>query len=247
MPVVRVAVGGQYAVYVGSENVRVLKVQNNKRYNFYVRDLAGGLQPAGKGKLGGNNTLSGLSAVLDALGLARDDMIEIEYSPMRQHEIVFSIPRDQRESDPSHSSKLQNDPVLARHRAAPIQTGFLGDVGDSWKPELERDLYFAFGLLQDHLPYRFLVGASKRLFKKIGVDVYAAWRAAPDAILVDKNTGVHLVAEFKILSSMFWTNHYAEDVDVLVCWENDGGRNLPREVLELKSFVGMCVAAPSKK
>ena len=53
-------------------------------------------------------------------------------------------------------------------------------------------------------------------------------------------TGQYLVAEFKMKSSEFTLNHEAEDVDVLICWQDDQKNDrekLPPNVLALHNLL----------
>jgi hypothetical protein len=68
---------------------------------------------------------------------------------------------------------------------------------------------------------------------------YTCKRAKPDAILIERATGQYLMAEFKMASSHFVSNHHKEDVDVLVCWVDDATdrTTLPVVVLALKNLL----------
>ena len=61
----------------------------------------------------------------------------------------------------------------------------------------------------------------------------------PDAILIHTESGEYLIAEFKILSSKFDENHHKDDVDVLICWEDEAVNRdeLPPVVVELQSVA----------
>jgi hypothetical protein len=62
-----------------------------------------------------------------------------------------------------------------------------------------------------------------------------AGASKPDAILIDRVTDEYLMAEWKMKSSAYKTNHAPGDVDVLVCWLDDeiDRESLPSIVLSL--------------
>jgi len=106
-----------------------------------------------------------------------------------------------------------------------------------WQPETEPDVYMAFGVLQDYTDYQYCCGASKAVLEKLGANYSET--AKPDAILVDRTTGQYVMAEWKKASSEYKNNHVSDDVDVLVCWEdNETDRSkLPQTVLALRSIA----------
>jgi hypothetical protein len=106
-----------------------------------------------------------------------------------------------------------------------------------WQPETEPDVYMAFGVLQDYTDYQYCCGASKAVLEKLGADYSET--AKPDAILIDRTTSQYVMAEWKKASSEYKLNHAPNDVDVLVCWEdNETNRSLlPPTVLPLRSIA----------
>ncbi len=109
----------------------------------------------------------------------------------------------------------------------------------SWTPHTEADVYMVFGVLSEYTDYRYCCGASKALLQKLG---YKA-DTKPDAILIDRTTDEYLMAEFKVNSKEFASNHKPEDVDVLICWEHDGGANekLPKRVVALRTLLEQAI------
>ncbi len=103
-----------------------------------------------------------------------------------------------------------------------------------WKPETETDVYLAFGVLQEYTDYQYCCGASSSLLKRLGANYDES--SKPDAILIDRITNQYLMAEWKKFSSEFKTNHKPDDVDVLVCWEDNelDKSKLPQKIVELK-------------
>ncbi len=104
-----------------------------------------------------------------------------------------------------------------------------------WIPQLEPDVYLVFGALAQYTDYEYCSGASQGLLDKLG---YTA-ETKPDAILIDRSTREYLMAEFKMKSSAFAGNHHKDDVDVLVCWEDDekDRTKLPERVVHLRQVL----------
>ncbi len=108
---------------------------------------------------------------------------------------------------------------------------------DTWEPQTEGDVYLVFGVLQEFTDFQYCCGTSQAVLDKLGADYSGS--AKPDAILIDRSTDEYLMAEFKKSSSHYASNHAPADVDVLVCWLDDGTtrEELPRTVLELRSIA----------
>ena len=107
----------------------------------------------------------------------------------------------------------------------------------TWEPETEADVYLAFGVLQEFTDFQYCCGASKAVLDKLGANYTDS--SKPDAILIDRTTDEYLMAEWKKHSSDFKANHKKDDVDVLVCWnDNETQRDaLPPQVLALHSVA----------
>ncbi len=106
----------------------------------------------------------------------------------------------------------------------------------TWTPETETDLYMIFGDLQDLTQFEYCCGASIDVVRRL----IPSWiTTKPDAILIDRISGNYLIAEFKLQSSMFIANHNRDDIDVLICWDDDAQDkfSLPRNVVCLKDVA----------
>lgn len=110
--------------------------------------------------------------------------------------------------------------------------------GKYWTPKTEADVYMVFGQLQDLTDYTYCCGASKEALKKIAyplTDDSEDNPKKPDAILIEKATDRYVIAEFKMNSSKYRTNHQPKDVDVLIVWIDDESDRdlLPSRVVNL--------------
>jgi len=116
-----------------------------------------------------------------------------------------------------------------------------GNLG-KWTPQTEADVYLVFGAVLELTDFRYCCGASKRLLDSLGYEI----TPKPDAILIDRSTDEYLIAEMKMRSSDYATNHKADDVDVLVCWhddcDEDRRRVLPRRVLALQPLIETAIS-----
>ena len=103
---------------------------------------------------------------------------------------------------------------------------------NAWQPRYESDLYVVFGMLSalEALDYEYCCGTNVELLRDLKFPT--ASHEKPDCIVVDKATGDYLVAEFKIRSSSFTTNHSVEAIDLLFCWIHDAPPNtvLPKVI-----------------
>lgn len=99
-----------------------------------------------------------------------------------------------------------------------------------------------FGALSEYTKYRYCCGASSSLLDQLG---YSAPNK-PDAILIDRTSQEYLIGEVKMKSSDFSTNHDKEDVDVLICWEDNakvGREKLPDQIVSLKDILKTAIEA----
>lgn len=112
----------------------------------------------------------------------------------------------------------------------------------TWDPENETDVYMAFGVLHEYTDYEYCCAASTAVLRRLGIDYKDG--SVPDAILIHRVTREYLMAEWKKNSSDFKSNHKPEDVDVLVCWnDNEPDRaKLPPVVVELHSVAKLALA-----
>jgi hypothetical protein len=92
-----------------------------------------------------------------------------------------------------------------------------------------------YGALAEYTDYRYCCGISQALIDQLG------YKAAtkPDAVLIDRATGQYLMAEFKVNSNEFASNHQKDDVDVLVCWDHNAPdvSGLPPIIVDLKMLL----------
>ena len=112
-----------------------------------------------------------------------------------------------------------------------------------WTLQTEPDVYMVFGVLQEYTAYRYCCGTSANLLKNLGYffgcNDDGSRLAKPDAILIDVGTKEYLIAEFKMNSSDFVSNHHKDDIDVLIVWDDDSKDkiNLPNKVVCLKDVA----------
>lgn len=88
----------------------------------------------------------------------------------------------------------------------------------NWQPETETDVFMAFGVLQQYTDIKYCCGASKAVIDRLG---YTYQMDKPDAIVINRISNEYMIAEWKKKSSDFKINHLPDDVDVLVCWNDD--------------------------
>lgn len=114
---------------------------------------------------------------------------------------------------------------------------------DNWEPENETDVYLAFGVLQEFTDYQYCCATSISLLRKLGAKYSAATK--PDAIVIDRRTDQYLMAEWKKYSADFKLNHKPEDVDLLVCWDDNepDKTGLPRQVVILHNVARQALQA----
>lgn len=165
-----------------------------------------------------NGILSGLSK-LYKLGYF-DSKTEVEYEILTINEI--SILLDKAESkttvekiEKSFKTIFENRKLKHIH-IEPFRPENL----KNWTPKTEGDIYLIFGLLEEYTDFKYCCGTNAALLKKLGYK-YDSDNAKPDAILINRTTEEYMIAEFKLKSSQFTTNHKKDDIDVLVIWEDD--------------------------
>lgn len=77
-----------------------------------------------------------------------------------------------------------------------------------------------FGLLEEYTDYKYCCGINANLLKNLGYK-YDSDNAKPDSILINRTTEEYIIAEVKLKSTQFKSNHKKVDFDVLIVWEND--------------------------
>jgi len=115
--------------------------------------------------------------------------------------------------------------IMSKKSLAPILLKLLKKIGIAWD-EL-------------HDPYeQEVVSLFSKLHKELGFPYIKVVRDAfPDAIVVGKNNEQKRI-EFKVFSSDF--NYDPKGCDFIVCWEDDWGKEKPKnlpEIISLKTFI----------
>jgi hypothetical protein len=96
--------------------------------------------------------------------------------------------------------------------------------GLQYAPANEQGVVFLFGMIAEELGFR--VECVRREYP----DCIAKWRAS-----IRPERWVEKRIEFEFKSSGF--SHPPDGSDLIVCWENDLGKDAPLDVLELKSEI----------
>lgn len=200
-----------------------------------------------QGTLSPQGILSGMAKLHYQLALVAGDILRFSIPrPGRDPLIVVHPMPDGRGRD-STPSTVPSSAALKRlftrkgfrHiHIEPFRPEGLG----SWEPKTETDVYLAFGVLQEYTNFRYCCGTSSAILAKLGADYSGS--SKPDAILIDRTTDEYLMAEWKMNSSAFKSNHSSDDVDVLVCWLDDETNRsvLPPTVLSLFEIARMVAA-----
>lgn len=198
-----------------------------------------------EGKLNGRGGLTGMAKLYKHLQLATGS--ELKYEIPSKNTIVIQVAEKEQEAQPQGADKPADAPVaqtvFERKGFKHLHLEpFRAENLHYWEPETEPDVYLAFGVLQEFTEFQYCCGASKALLQRLGG--YNESVAKPDAILVDRVTGQYLVAEWKMRSSAFATNHNAEDIDVLVCWIDDATdrTKLPPRVVAIQDVARRAAA-----
>lgn len=225
-------------INLGVAFVREHRLQHGQRYAMSVegmpdRELIGTLDRSG--------FIGGLSAMYKVFDLTEGDNLEVNYDGAVIHITPPADRRIRQEEEPGEGvAPSDARPVFERQnlRHIHIEPYAPGNLSN-WIPQTEADVYMVFGALSEYTDYRYGCGASQALLNNLG---YQA-RTKPDAFLIQRATGQYVIAEFKMNSNEFRSNHAKEDVDVLVCWEdNEAVRSvLPPEVLCLKTLLRRAV------
>lgn len=193
----------------------------------------GDVKPIKQGKYNGD-LLTGMSAVLKRLNLGAGDQYHLRVDGESQITITSPLldrraPDQKAVSDNSVSRRLGLR-HLRMEQLRPENHVF-------WEPQLEADVYAAFGMLQEFSGYEYCCGTSAELLKSLSGQEWPTTK--PDAILVNTADNAYEIAEFKKKSSDFTINHEKEEVDVLVCWLDDASdrSKLPRTIVALKDIA----------
>jgi hypothetical protein len=109
----------------------------------------------------------------------------------------------------------------------------------NWIPQTETDIYMIFGIVETYTDFKYCCGTNIQLLKDLGIKCDTDDPSKPDAILINRNTNEYMIAEFKMKSSAFKSNHKKEDIDVLVVWEDDERDKsiLPKYIIVLSEIT----------
>lgn len=192
------------------------------------------------GKLNANGYLSGMAKLYSVLKLKEN--VEVKYEIVSDGNLVIHEPAlppdDLEQSIDAKDSSDSQETVFQRKKLKHIHIEpFRPENLNTWEPETEADVYLVFGVLQQYTGYQYCCGTSTKLLDKLGAHYEGV--SKPDAILIEDATDRYLIAEWKKDSASFTSNHSKEDIDILVCW-NDNAKDkssLPSKVLELHSIA----------
>jgi len=190
------------------------------------------------GKMDEYGYVSGMAKLYHYLGLKPGMTLEFKVSPEGSLIVTAPAPQKVAEQEPTAEPGAQHETVFDREGLRHVHLEpFRPESLNRWQPETEPDVYMAFGVLQDYTDYQYCCGASKAVLTKLGADY--SQTANPDAILIDRVTGQYVMAEWKKASSEYKVNHGPDDVDVLICWEdNETDRSkLPPRVIALRAIA----------
>ncbi len=198
-------------------------------------DLAGTLDKSG--------FIGGLAKMYRLYDLVEGDEVEVEYDGTMLH---VTPPSDKRCHPEEHAEEEGQSSIATESqdgecvferqslRHIHIEPYVPGNLSN-WIPRTEPDVYMVFGALAEYTDFRYCCGVNRALIDQLG---YKA-DAKPDAVLIDRTTCQYLMAEFKVNSRDFTSNHTKNDVDVLVCWNHDNTdlSVLPPTIVDLKTLL----------
>ena len=225
---------------LGMEFVKEHSLRAGQKYSVVIQ----GIDDADiEGTLDKSGFIGGLSLLYKEFDLSVGDLVSIDYNePL----IVILPPADKRRNRPVDPGTIEHvqqpDTILVfeqqklRHLyIEPFSPGNL----TRWTPQSEPDVYMVFGVLSEYTDFRYCCGTSKSLLSRLGY----TGDTKPDAILIERTTGQYVVAEFKMTSKEFTLNHSREEIDVLVCWDDDetDRTKLPPKVLGLRGLLEKAV------
>ena len=221
---------------LGMEFVHKHGLQPGNKYSIIIEGLS---ETDIEGRLDKSGFIGGLSRLYKAFDLQVGDIVEATFD---DPDIRLHPPTAKAVSEAEETIPVKEEPEFVFERQAlrhvhiePYAPGSLA----RWVPQTEADIYMVFGALSEYTDFQYCCGASKALLNALG---YKA-ETKPDAILIDRASEQYLVAEFKMDSAEFTWNHKREDVDVLICWEdNEKDRAaLPARVVGLRKLLEKAV------
>jgi len=224
---------------LGMSFVRANGLSPGQKYAMVIEGIEEG---DAEGTLDPSGFIGGLSKLYRQYELAVGDEIKVGFD----EGVIRLWPPEGRKRELSVAAEVEEPGVRTtisvferqRLRHVHIEPFAPGNLS-KWEPRTEADVYMVFGALSEYTDFQYCCGASKPLLDRLG---YSA-RSKPDAVLIDRASDQYLMAEFKMTSKEFSYNHNREDVDVLVCWdddEQDRGK-LPAQVLGLRSLLEKAV------
>jgi len=226
-------------INLGAAFVHEHDLQPGQRYDMVIEGLP---DVEARGTLDRSGFIGGLAVLYRNYALEVGDVLDVSYDGAVIHITPPLERRRQEEPEPTPAQEAEEDtrPVFERQglRHVHIEPYAPGNLSN-WVPQTEADVYMVFGDLSEYTDYRYCCGASSTLMNSLG---YKA-DTGPDAILIERATGQYLVAEFKMRSKDFKLNHLREDVDVLICWEDDEADRtvLPPQVVGLHALLATAI------
>lgn len=190
-----------------------------------------------EGTLTASGLIGGLAKLYNRYDLEDGDTVNVCWDGVTLRVRALRATTGATETLPMPRDTTPNDGVFGEKRLKHVHIEcFAPGNLTRWTPQTEPDVYMVFGILAEYTDYRYVCGTSKSLLLKLGYDVDTTTK--PDAILVDADDRYRM-AEFKVKSADFASNHGRDDVYVLVCWA-DNAQNpalLPPKVLALQPLL----------
>ncbi len=235
------------SISVGADFASKNSLQPHQKYSIRIM---GETVLEARGTLNQHYVLSGLSILYRNYELISGDKIVIEYDA--PYVLIISPAEKKRTSiapvdisnasiGTSEDAKQQtatSRTVFSRKNLKHIHIEpFAENNFREWKPKTEADVYLVFGAISEFTDYKYCCGASTELLRNLEYEA----KTKPDAILIDRATDEYLVAEFKMNSKDFKSNHHKDDIDVLICWIDDATDGdkpfLPDRILDLSALI----------
>lgn len=180
-----------------------------------------------------NGLVSGLSKIYKMKLFENKESIDYTIINNKRIEILLNEPIKNDEAGEKYETVFEKKNLKYLHFEP-----FRPENLNNWVPKTETDIYMIFGVVEDYTEFKYCCGTNAEILKGLGFK-YDAEISKPDAILINRSTSEYMIAEFKMKSSQFKSNHKKEDIDVLVVWKDDEvDRNvLPKHIVELSSIA----------
>ncbi len=214
------------SIGIGREFSNRNNLQPGQQYSIRILDETAEEELEARGTLTKSYILGGLSILYRNYELTLGDEINVKYD---ESHILITPPAGKRRgtvapvgSIPGNSmSDIDQQQVRSVFYRKGLKHIHIEPFAEKnfreWTPKTEADVYLVFGAISEFTDYKYCCGASTELLEKLGYNA----ETKPDAILIDRATDEYLVAEFKMKSSGFKSNHKKDDIDVLICWVDD--------------------------